>query len=239
MKVAFAAEWDLKLGVYQINPNYLDNDHGLALNPSGTVGALVPVELTWSPKLGAAGLPGTYRIGAWFDNSSQPDVFLAANGQPQVLSPGVPALQRNGEHGYYVNFQQQLTAADGNADRGLSLFLNYIHADPDTATISQTLSAGLRYAGPFASRPKDVTGFSAGWTKVNPRVADGQRLQNGAGQNPPLPVQNAEYPFELFYSFVATPWLTLGPALQFVYRPGGTSADPNVVVVGLNAGITF
>lgn len=109
----------------------------------------------------------------------------------------------------------------------------------DTATLSQTVSVGLLYAGPFAARPKDLLGFAAGWTKVNPRVADGQTLLNGAGATPPVAVQNAEYPFELFYSFVATPGLALGPALQYVYRPGGTSANPNVLVVGLNVGITF
>ena len=239
-KVAFAAEWDVKVGVYQINPSYLDNDHGLTLgSPAGTVGALFPVELTWSPKLGPSRLPGTYRVGAWYDNATQADVFLAANGQPRVLNPGLPALQRNGEHGYYVNLQQQVSVVDGHTDRGISLFLNYIHADPDTTTISQTLSAGLLYAGPFAARPKDTLGFAAGWTKVNPRVADGQALQNSAGATPPVAVRNAEYPFELFYSVVATPWLTLGPALQYIYRPGGTSANPNVVVVGLNASIAF
>lgn len=240
VKVALAAEWDLKLGVYQINPSYLDNNHGLTLgSPAGTVGALFPVELTWAPKLGAAQLPGTYRVGAWYDNSTQPDVFLAANGQPRVQSPGLPPLQRNGEHGYYASLQQQLTTIDGNSARGISLFLNYVHADPDTATISQTVSAGLLCAGPFAARPQDLLGFSAGWTKVNPRVADGQGLQNSAGANPPVAVQNAEYPFELFYSFVTTPWLTLGPALQYIYRPGGTSANPNVLVVGLNVGVIF
>ena len=240
VKLALAADWDFKLGVYQINPSYLDNDHGLTLrSPAGTVGALFPVELTWSPKLGPARLPGTYRVGAWYDNSTQPDVFLAANGQPLVQSPGVPPLQRNGEYGYYANFQQQLSTIDGNSARGISLFFNSVHADPDTATISQIVSAGLLFAGPFADRPKDLLGLAAGWTKVNPRVADGQALQNGAGASPPVAVQNAEYPFELFYSFLATPWLTLGPALQYIYRPGGTSANPNVVVVGLNLGLTF
>jgi porin len=114
-----------------------------------------------------------------------------------------------------------------------------VHADPDTATLSQIVSLGVIVAGPFDDRPKDTFGFAAGWTKVNPSVAEGQRLLNAAGQNPPLPVQNAEYPFELFYSFVATPWLTLGPALQYIYRPGGTPFNPNVVVIGLNFGLVF
>jgi len=240
VKVAFAPEWDVKVGVYQINPSYLENQYGLTLrSPPGTIGALFPVELTWSPKFGPLRLPGTYRVGAWLDNAKQPDVFLAANGQPRVLNPGLPPLQQNGEHGYYLNFQQQLAAAGGGSSRGVSLFANYVHADPDTATLSQIVSLGLIVAGPFDARPKDTLGVAAGWTKVNPSVTEGQRLLNSAGQSPPLPLQNAEYPVELFYSFVATPWLTLGPALQYIYRPGGTSANPNVVVIGLNFGLVF
>jgi len=237
VKIAFAPEWDVKVGVYQINPGYLDNQNGLKLgSPPVTIGALVPVELTWSPVLGVARLPGTYRVGAWYDSSSQPDVFLAANGQPQVLYPNLPALEHSGESGWYLNFQQQLT---GDTTRGLSLFFNLVQADPNTATLTQLLSVGLLYNGPFASRPKDVLGVAVGRTKVNPRVADGQSLHNSTGLTPPVAVQNAEYPFEIFYSFAATSWLTLGPALQYVYRPGGTSANPNVLVIGLNFGLTF
>jgi porin len=185
------------------------------------------------------GRPGTFRLGAWVDNATQPDMFLAANGQPQVLNPVLPPLQRNGEHGYYLNLQQQLTVTGGNPSLGISLFVNYVHADPHTATLSQIVSLGVSVAGPFEQRPKDTLGLAAGWTLVNPSVAEGQRLLNAAGQDPPVPVQNAEVPFELFYNFVATPWLTLGPALQYIYRPGGTSANPNVVVIGLNVGLLF
>ncbi len=211
----------------------------MALNPAGTVGAMFPAELTWSPKLGTSRLPGTYRVGAWYDNSTQPNIYLAANGQPLALNPGIPPLPQSGESGYYLSFLQQVSAVDGDNARGMSLFVNYVHADPDTATVTQTLSLGLLYAGPFAARPKETLGFAAGWTQVNPRVADGQRLRNSAGMTPPVPVQDAEYPFELFYSIAATPWLTLSPALQYIYRPGGTSANPNALVIGLNFGLTF
>ena len=240
VKVAVAAEWDVKVGVYQINPGYLKNQNGLRLaSPPGTIGALIPVELTWSPKFGAAQLPGTYRIGGWYDTSTQPDVYLAANGQPQVLSPGVPPLLHNGESGFYLNFQQQLTNDAGDNSRGLTVFANWVQADRNTATIDQLISLGLLYTGPFASRPKDLAGLAVGRTQVNPRVAEGQTSQNSSGTVPPVPVQDSEYPFELFYSFAATPWLTLGPVVQYVYRPGGTSANPNVTVIGLNFGVIF
>jgi porin len=238
VRVALGKDVQLKVGVYQINPSYLENTNALALNPKGTIGALIPVELDWSPKLGADRLPGTYVVGAWQDTANQPDVFLAANYQPQVLSPGVPPLERSGEHGFYLNGQQQLTSVDGDVSRGLSLFVNYVHADPNTATILELFSAGFFIQGPFAARPRDVLGFAAGWTHVNPRVAEGQELQNAQGNAPVVPVQNAEYPFEVFYNCNATRWLSVAPVLQYVHHPGGTDAG-DVVVVGVNFGITF
>ena len=238
VRVALTEDVQLKAGIYQINPSYLENENGLALNPKGTIGALIPVELDWSPKFGAERLPGTYVLGGWQDTANQPDVFLAANYQPQVLSPGVPPLERSGEHGFYLNAQQQVTSVDDDVSRGLSLFVNYVHADPNTATILELFSAGLFFQGPLAARPRDVLGFAAGWTHVNPRVADGQQLQNAQGSGPAVPVQNAEYPFEVFYNCNLTRWLSVAPVLQYVHRPGGTDAT-DVVVVGVNFGITF
>ncbi len=233
-------EWQLKVGVFQINPAYLENENGLALgSPAGTIGALIPVEVEWTPKLGAERLPGTYRVGAWYDTSSQPDVFLAANQQPQVVSPGVPPLIRNGESGFYVSLQQQVTTVNGDPARGLSLFLNYVHADRDTATISQIVSAGALYTGPFDARPQDVLGVAVGYTQYNPRAADGVSLQNSVGGGPAMPVPNAEYPVELFYTINVTRWLSLAPVVQYIARPGGVSANKDVVVIGMNFGLTF
>jgi porin len=238
VRLALTEEVHLKAGIYQINPSYLQDENGLALNPKGTIGALIPVELDWSPKLGADRLPGTYVVGAWQDTANQPDVFLAANYQPQALSPGIPPLERSGERGFYLNGQQQVTSVDGDVSRGLSLFVNYVHGDPNTATILELFSVGVFFQGPFASRARDVFGFAAGWTHVNPRVADGQELENSQGSAAPVPVQNAEYPFEVFYNCNVTRWLSVAPVLQYVHHPGGTDAA-DIVVVGVNFGITF
>ena len=239
VRVALTQTVQFKIGVYQINPAYLENENGLALNPKGTVGALIPAELDWSPKLGADRLPGTYVLGGWKDTANQPDVFLAANYQPQVLSPGVAPLERSGEQGFYLNGQQQVTTVDGDVSRGISVFANYVHGDRNTAQISELFSVGFFFQGPLARRPRDQLGFAVGWTHVNPRVAEGQELQNTQGTAPPVPVQNAEYPFEVFYNWNATRWLSLAPVVQYVHRPGGTSANPDVVVVGVNFGVAF
>ena len=65
-------------------------------------------------------------------------------------------------------------------------------------------------------------GFAGGRTRVNPRVELGQPLLKGTGVTPPVAVQNAEYPFELFYSLNLTHWLSASPLIQYIARPGGT-----------------
>ena len=74
-------------------------------------------------------------------------------------------------------------------------------------TLSQLLSVGIFDVGRMPFRPRDVFGLAIGRTHVNPRVAAGQELHNAAGLQPPLPVQDAEYPVEAFYNCMATAWL--------------------------------
>lgn len=233
-RLRLSASEDLRFeaGAYQVNPRNLED--GTTLTFSGGIGWMIPFEVDWSPKLGASQLPGTYRLGGWHDTSSQPDVFLAANGGAQVLNPGVPPLVRNGENGFYLNAQQQFTGSSANST-GLSVFFNWVEADHNTATVTELLSVGCFYAGPLAVRPRDVLGFAAGRTRVNPRVAEGQSLLN----SPNAPVQDAEYPFEVFYNINFTPWLSIAPLVQYISHPGGTNAYADVWVVGANVGVTF
>src|SRR5260221_9434767 len=227
-KVTIGPEWYAEVGAYQINPSYLDTRNSLKLNnPDGTIGSLIPVEIGWTPKLGSAGLPGMYRIGAWYDSANQPD----------VLTAGTSAATQSNESGAYLMLQQQVTGVQGGA-RGLNLFANFVQADRDTATIDQLITLGLFYTGPFDARPQDDLGFAVGRTHVNSRVADAQSAQNAAGLGP-VSVQHSEYPVELYYSFNVAQWLTLRPNPQYIFRPGGTSDNTDVVVAGLKASIKF
>jgi porin len=196
------------------------------------------VEVGWTPKLFSAALPGAYRIGYWYDSSNQPNVHLAANGNPLVLSPGAPALMESNESGWYLMAQQQITTVRGDASRGLTLFANFVQADRSTATIDQLITVGLFYTGLFDARPQDDLGFAVGRTHVNNNVAQGQELQNANGLGP-VAVQSSEYPVELYYSINATKWLTLRPNIQYIHHPGGTSENENVVVLGLKASVKF
>ncbi len=242
----FASDWYAKIGAYQLNPGYLDTRNSFRLNnPDGTVGALLSAEVGWTPKLGAAGLPGSYRIGLWYDSSNQPDVFLAANNQPLTLNAGLSPRMRDSETGGYAMAQQQLTTVSGDRSRGLSLFANFVQADRNTARVDQLITLGFFYAGPFDARPRDDFGFAVGRTHVNSRIADGEALQNIVNRRS-LPIQGSEYPFELYYSInvACRPTspvcgLTLRPNVQYIRQPGGTSQNTDVVVIGLKTIFTL
>ena len=229
----------VQVGAYQMNPGFLNIDQAvLPNNPSGTTGVMIPVEFGWTPTLGPARLPGSYKFGAWYDTSTADDVLDDADGDPAVLT-GRPFERRHGRYGAYINFLQQLTRPDaGDPSRGLSVFLNATIADQRTSTIDNQIALGLIYKGPFDLRPKDEIGLAVGRTHVNDRVAKGQRLLNEAGLGP-VAVQNAEYAVELYYGLQATDWLMARPNIQYVHLPGGTRHNDDVVVLGLKTSIDF
>jgi porin len=217
-----------KLGVYQQNVGFLESqDAYLPNNPSGTKGALLPVELGWNPKLGASGtLAGSYKLGVWYNTGSAKDVY--------------DDKDRHGRYGIYVNVQQQLTQPSPTVDpdRGLSVYLNASQADKRTSTIDNQVAVGLFYAGPFASRPLDAIGLAVGRTEVNDRVTKRQRQQNKAGLGP-VPIQGPEYVTELYYGLHVVRGMTLRPNVQYIHDPGGTSENSDAVILGLKTVINF
>ena len=238
IKVTPNDQTEVLVGTYQVNPRYADDrwasHHGFYPDfPSGTTGALIPVQFGWLPTM--HGLKGSYRVGVWYDTSNAPDVYLDVNREP-IVETGAPPLERNHRDGAYLTFEQQATGrTDG---RGAHLFLNATWADRDTSSsIARQIAAGLQFIGPFASRPNDAVGVALGSSRVNDRVAKGQRLQNTLGSD--VPVQHSEYVLELFYGWQPVHYLTLRPNLQFVKDPGGTSAHEDVVVIGLKSLVTF
>lgn len=223
-----------EVAAYEVNPRNLEEAFYFSRLP-GATGALIPLEAGWLPKLGAKELPGSYKIGVWYDTSHADDVLLDQELQPQVLTGG-PPLRRQGRYGIYVNLQQQLTGARDGSEPALSLFLNASQADTRTATTDNQVSIGLIFAGFLESRHGDQVALAFGRTHVNSRVAEGQRLQNSAAPGS-VPVQEAEYAAELDYNLQATKWLVVRPNLQYIHLPGGTSDNPEAVVIGLKVAL--
>jgi porin len=232
-------QFALSLGIYQVNPTYIDDSWAvhyglLPNNPAGTTGALIPLELDWTPQF--LGLPDTFQFGAWYDTSNANDVYFDVNRQPLVVTGDEP-LRRHGRDGVYLSFEQQISGVA--SDQGAQLFLNITQADRATSPLlDRQIALGVQYKGPFAGRPNDVMGFAAGTSHVNSRVAADERLLDEiAGEN--IPVQSSEYVAEIFYGWTPWPYITLRPNVQYVLHPGGSNAYENDVVIGLKTTIKF
>jgi len=228
----------LKLGAFQINPHYTD-DHWARANgwkpgfPGGTTGALLPLEFDWTPRL--HGLPGSYRVGVWYNSAGGKDLYYDVDHEPIALTGG-EALRRGSSGGGYVGIQQQVSGEPGG--RGATLFLNLTLADSDTAATDGQYALGLEYHGPFG-RPRDAIGAAVGATHGSHRLAAWQRLHDRLRPAAAVPVQDgSEYAAELFYGWSPAAPVTLRPNLQYVLHPGGTSRQ-HAWVLGLKTLIAF
>lgn len=226
-----------ELGVYQVNPRYIDDawaeHNGVWPNfPAGTTGALIPLEVGVRPDF--AGFPGTYKLDIWYNTSRNSDVFLNSDRQPLATAGGTP-LQDH-PYGVYLSFLQWLSSAEDH--QGASIFFNLTQSDRDTATsIDRQVSLGMQYQGPFG-RSRDSMGLAVGTNHVNNRVAQSQYLSNAkTGSN--LPVPGSEYVAEVYYGWSPWHYLVFRPNVQLVVHPGGVSSYSSVLVLGLKTSVAF
>ena len=225
----------VQLGAYQVNPSYVNDSYnvhkGLHPNfPDGTTGALIPLEFGYTPTAGYHGLPGSYKIGAWYNTSDSADLMFDQNRQP-LGSTSVGALQRDGAYGAYINFQQQVTGTPGGV--GATVFLNATQADKFTAATDSQVAAGVQLKGVF-DRPADVIGVALGTTHGNARRANAQRVANSAIVN-----DGYEVAAEVYYGWSPLPSVVVRPNMQYIVHPGGTSQNDNALVLGLKTSIAF
>lgn len=223
------------IGAYEVNPRNLEKDFTIG-RFHGATGVLVPAEVGYTPRVGLKRLPGSFRVGGWYNTADADDVlFDRTRGYSAVT--GLAPLRRSGRYGFYAQLQQQFTgtAEDGAAGpqttHGLVGFLNVTQTDRRTTVTDNQIAAGLIFTGPIASRPKDDVAFAIARTNVNGRSLLG--LAPGASR------PDAEYAAELAYCFHAIDWLTVRPNLQYVVDPGGYRAAKDVVVLGIKASVTL
>ncbi|MDQ2823813.1 MAG: carbohydrate porin [Pseudomonadota bacterium] len=227
----------VQLGAYQVNPHYVDDSYnvhrGLVPNfPDGTTGALIPLEFGYTPaSVGAFhGLPGSYKVGVWYNTSDSADLMFDQNRQP-LGTTSVGALQRDGAYGGYINFQQQVSGvANGE---GATVFLNVTQADKFTAATDAQVALGVQYKGAF-QRPADVIGVALGTTHGNGRRGYAQRAVNSTIVN-----DGYEVAAEVYYGWSPLPSVVIRPNLQFIKHPGGTSQNDDAVVLGLKTSLSF
>src|SRR5699024_10489476 len=110
LKLNTSEHTHVQIGVYQVNPNYVDDRYARRNGwkpdfPDGTTGALIPLEFAWQPLLN--GRPGSYKAGVWYSTADGDDLYWDIDHQPIALT-GKPPLQHDQRYGGYLSLQQQI-----------------------------------------------------------------------------------------------------------------------------------
>lgn len=236
IKVRPVPQFYVSTGIYQVNPNEDDSANGFDLSFHST-GAFFPVELGWMTGLGGGGLPGTYKIGAYYNSSPTPDVLMDVDGFSAGLT-GAPFAIRNGRWGAYAIADQMVYRPGPDSKRGLRLGGLAGMGDGETSKYGYFLAGGGVYQGTFPRRDNDFVSFAVAYVRTNPRLTtfqeDGDTVAPGS-----VGIQRFESMVEADYSAQLAPWFAIRPNLQYVIHPGGAGKVSNALVIGLYTSVTF
>ena len=194
------------------------------------------------------GLPGAYKIGAWFDSGSFPDGRFDDTGG-LLADPGSDNRNRMRRHDYavYGVVDQMVWRQGGGSARTLNLFTRLMGAPGDRNLVDFASNLGLVMKAPLPGRTNDALGFAGGFTKIGRHALEAD--QDVARLNPGVysPLRSSESFLELTYQYVPVGWLTVQPDAQYIFMPGGGIADPeapdrrisNEFVLGVRSTIVF
>jgi porin len=187
------------------------------------------------------GLPGTYKIGLWYDTGAFPDQRFGTDGL-SLANPhgnGNPAKHK-GNYSLYGVADQTVWQSAADSARSLNLFARVMAAPEPQNLIDFSFNGGVTLTAPLPRRDDDQAGVDFGLGKVS-RRAEGLDRDGG------LPARGTEDLIELTYQAQATLWLTVQPDIQYVINPGAGVQDPadqthhlrNELIAGARAMIVF
>jgi porin len=253
VRIKPADELAFQAAVFSGDPSGGDGSNQPAPLPTGTVfsfrgGAFFIAEASYLPNQSkdAKGLPGAYRIGAWWHTSPRFGDQRFDNTGQSLASPtstGIP-LDHTGDQGFYGVVDQMLYRVPGTEDQGLSAFVRAGGVPNDRNLISFYADGGLVYKGLVPRRPDDKVGIAAAYARVGDN-ARGLDMDTAFFSNPLYPIRSGETAIELMYQAQLAPWWMLQPEMQYIIRPGGGvlnsdgSFRPNAWVIAVRSSLSF
>ncbi len=205
-------------------------------------GALYIAELQYAK---TSALPGSYKIGFWYDSGSFPDQEFGTDGlslaNPE--SNGKP-LMHHGDYSFYGIIDQ--TIWQPSKTQAVSLFGRIMGAPDDRNLIGFSFNGGATLTAPLPGRDNDLAGINFDIGKVSGAAA-GLDRDTAYYMQTAYPVRGTEALIELTYQAQVTPWLQLQPDVQYVVNPGAGLQNPdgtahilrNEFVAGIRAVTTF
>lgn len=254
LKVQASQDLALLFGVFSGDTAPAGTGDPQRRNASGTSfvlnrGVFVIGEVQYSLELGSAGagLPGTYKIGAWYNSNAFPDQRYGSDGLSLAnpASNGVPRSHR-GNASLYAVADQTMWRQPATKDQGIGVFGRVTGTSDDRNLVTVAVNAGLTWKGVIPARGDDTLGLGITYTRIgaSARGLDADAAFYAGGF---APVRNAETVVELTYQAPVTPWLTLQPDAQYVFSPAGGVPNPaaptrrigDAAVFGLRSVVIF
>lgn len=172
-------------------------------------------------------LPGTVRLGGWYDTTGFQELPWFPEPEPGAADP--PELKIHGNnYGAYLTLDQTLLRESANLDeaQGLSFFFQAGRAPDNRNEVGLFLGGGLAYQGLLPARDEDIFGVYVAHSDFSSRLRESQGL-------------TWETAIEVTYRVQVTPFLTLQPDFQYVVRPGGDRQAEDAAILGLRGEVVF
>lgn len=217
-------------------------------------GALLTAELQYAANRSPAedcdsmfcGLPGTYKLGAWYDTASFPDQRFDTLGL-SLANPLSNGIARNDQGNFSVYaIVDQMVWRERGGPRSVGVFVRGMAAPANRKLIDFGLNAGINVKAPFPGREHDTFGIGYDFAHVSGATSDLDR-DIGFFTVTAYPVRSTEHVIEITYQYQVTPWWVLQPDFQYVINPGGGIPNPankaqriaNEAIFGLRTTVTF
>ena len=170
--------------------------------------------------------PGQYEVGSTYNNGKFTDPFFP-----------VPLYQSTdtGNYVFYMSANQAVYRPKPHNSSGLDLLFGLAFSpNAPYNFVNRNMLAGLRYNGPFPSRPQDSIGFGVSYSHVSDQYNSSYLLAN-PGAHP----YGSETAYEVNYLFQPTPYWIIQPVLQWYTSVGGISSNGTGVVIGFRTKVNF
>ena len=257
VRVRYTPRGDLALllGVFNGNPAGpglgvpQDRDaSGTAFRVNDGVFAIAEAQYSINQGDHATGLPGTYKVGAFYNSNDFADQRRNATGQSLTDPTAVGAIgrPRRGNWGGYAIMDQLVFRAPDTRDQGLGLFARVMGAPGDRNLVNVYVDAGLTYKGLVPGRESDTLGLGVAVARISDTAsaldAD-TRLASGGT----TPIRRHETVLELTYAAQIAPWWLVQPSAQYVFNLNGGVVNPkaparrldDAAVFGLRTNVAF
>jgi porin len=172
-------------------------------------------------------LPGTYKLGFWYDNTPFADQREGTDGLSLAdpASNGQPRM-RHGNFSVYAVADQMVWRPSADSARSLGVFARVMGAPDDRNAVDFSANAGVVLKAPFAGRDNDSVGLALGYARVGSHASAFDR-DTASNITPGYPVRTAETVVEATYQYQVAPWWLMQADFQYFFRPGGGVPNPS------------